>query len=336
MFRLVEKLYAGENLSTEEARKLILSFLSEEADPVYITAALVALKIKGEMPQEITGAAQAMLEKAVLFPTGGTETLDTCGTGGDGHATVNISTASAIIAAEAGCAVVKHGNRSVSSKSGSADILEQLGLPLVISQYRMENCLKQVGICFLFAPNFHPAVKTVMPIRKALRTRTIFNILGPLVNPARPAFQVMGVFQKELCRPIAETLLKLGTRRALVVHGSGLDELAMHGKTCAVLLDRGEIKELEFFPEQFGLLTADLEAIKGGLPEENAHWLKTLLQGKASLVHRQAVALNAGAAIWIAGKSSDMKQGIETALEILNSDRGWNRFQRWVEVARGT
>jgi anthranilate phosphoribosyltransferase len=336
MLKTLEKLYSQEQLTQEEARQLIGSFLSEEVDPVLMSAALIALKLKGETPDEITGAALAMIEKAKPFHTGDLKTLDTCGTGGDGHSTVNISTAAAIVAAEAGCAVVKHGNRSVSSKSGSADILEQLGLPLEISAETQKKCLAQAGICFLFAPHYHQAVKAVMPVRRTLKTRTVFNILGPLVNPARPAYQVLGVYRKELCMPVAGTLRQLGSERAIVVHGSGLDELALHGRSHLVILEHGQLREETIEPEQLGLTVTPIEALRGGSPGENAQWLRILLAGKASRAHRQAVALNAGAAIWMANRSKNLKEGLSTALNILESDRGWKRLNQWIEVARGS
>jgi len=336
MLNTLEKLYSQDNLTQEETRKLIGSFLSAEVDPILISAALIALKLKGETPDEITGAALAMIEKAKPFPTGGLKTLDTCGTGGDGHSTVNISTAAAIVAAEAGCNVVKHGNRSVSSKSGSADILEQLGLPLEISAETQKNCLEQAGICFLFAPHYHPAVKAVMPVRRTLKTRTIFNILGPLVNPARPAYQVLGVYRKELCMPVAGTLRQLGTERAIVVHGSGLDELALHGSSHLVILEQGQLREETIRPEELGLNVTPIEALRGGTPEENAQWLRKLLEGQANLAHKQAVGLNAGAAIWMASLAEDLKEGVAIALDILESDRGWKRLNQWIEVARGS
>jgi len=336
MLKLLNKLYQSISLDEKEAEELLLSFLSESADPICVSAALVALKIKGETPEEIAGAARAMIAKATPFQTGNNETLDTCGTGGDGYSTVNISTASALIAAEAGCPVVKHGNRSVSSRSGSADILEQLGIPLNLSIGGQKKCLDKAGICFLFAPAFHPAVKYVMPIRRNLKTRTIFNILGPLVNPARPAYQVLGVYAKELCDPVAKTLLKLGTKRALVVHGSGLDELTLHDTTHAVYLNDGTLEERTFHPSDFGFPTSSLESIRGGSPEENADWLRMLLKGKGSDVHKQAVAMNAGAGIWVAGKSSTIHEGIQMSLDILNTDRGWNRLSTWLEAAHGT
>jgi len=261
MLKKLEKLYQGNSLNEQETESLLLSFLSEEADPICVSAALVALKIKGETPEEITGAAKAMITRATPFPTGQTETLDTCGTGGDGQLTVNISTAAALIAAEAGCPIVKHGNRSVSSRSGSADILEQLGVPLDLNIEGQKKCLDEAGICFLFAPAFHPAVKYVMPIRRTLKTRTIFNILGPLANPARPAFQVLGVYSKDLLKPVAKTLRKLGTKRALVVHGSGLDELTLHDTTHAIYLKNGVLEERTFHPSDFGFPISSLEAI---------------------------------------------------------------------------
>lgn len=332
---LVDKLLDRKNLTRIEAQSLVQSFLSGDTDPILMTAALIALKMKGETPTEIAGAVEAMVAKAMPFPTT-MDCLDTCGTGGDGLETVNISTASAIVAAAAGCRVVKHGNRSVSSKSGSADILESLGLPLDLDQETQQACLENAGICFLFAPSYHPAVKAVMPVRRTLKTRTLFNILGPLSNPARPAYQILGVYDPALANPLGEALIHLGVKRALIVHGSGLDELALHGPSELLWVEKGKLQASKIHPTDLGLTEAPVEALKGGSPAENAAWLRDLLRGQGAEVHQQAVALNVGAALWVYGKASNLKDGIQCALDILNTSKGWETLKTWLDTANGS
>jgi anthranilate phosphoribosyltransferase len=262
-------------------------------------------------------------------------TADSCGTGGDGSATVNISTAVAVVAAEAGLPMVKHGNRSISSKCGSADVLEACGVKIDVSPELAARCLQEERICFLFAPRYHAAMQHAMPVRRALRTRTIFNLLGPLSNPAAPPVQLLGVYDPALCRPMAETLRLLGCTRALVVHGAGLDEIALHGPTQGALLLAGTITDITISPEDAGLHEHPLEALAGGDPQENAAWLLRLLAGEATSAHNEAVAINAGALLWIAGKAKDLAAGAAQALAVIAAGKAKERLVRWGELSHG-
>ncbi len=271
---------------------------------------LLDLKAKGETPEDIASAARALLKAATPFPRPDYEFADLVGTGGDEQGTLNISTAAALVVAQMGLPVAKHGNKSVSSKCGSADVLVSLGANLELSPEKSRACLDQLGFCFLLAPVYHPGMRHAMAARKALHTRTIFNLLGPLVNPARPPIQLTGVYDPALCRPMAETFQKLGSQSVLVVHGSGLDEIAIHGPTKAVLLKDGEISEFVIQPKHL----EPLEAIKGGEPAENAAWLKRVLKGQATPAQNQAVALNAAALVGLARGGDDYQEALDTIL----------------------
>ena len=336
MHEILEKVYAGHNLSETESEQVFASVLAGELDNIEIAALLTAMKTKGEVPEEIAGAARALRGAAATFPQVDFGFADSCGTGGDGAHTVNISTAAAILAAEAGVPVAKHGNRSVSSKCGSADVLEAVGVNLAASPEASLRCLKEVGICFLFAPHYHPGMRHAMPVRRTLKTRTIFNILGPLANPARPHWQVVGVYDPALCRSVAETLRMLGCKAALVVHGSGLDEVALHGPTVGALWRDGALTDIEIHPEDAGLDCAPLDALKGGDANDNAAWLRDLLGGKGSDAHNAAVAINTGALLWTCGKAANLHDGTLLAQDVLRSGAALIRMQRWVELSHGT
>lgn len=335
MKETLEKLCDGQDLSFDEIFGVFSRLLDGELGEVEITSLVVALKAKGEAPEEIAGAAQALRDGAAAFPRPDYAFADTCGTGGDGAGTVNISTAVAVACAGMGIPVAKHGNRSVSSRCGSADVLEELGVRLDAPPDTARRCLDETGLCFLFAPNYHAGVRFAMPVRRQLRTRTIFNLLGPLVNPSRPSTQLLGVYDPELCVPMAETLQLLGCERALVVHGSGLDELAIHGPTTAALLRDGRVVELELCPEEAGLTRHSLDELAGGLPEENAAHLRALLSGDGPAAHNHAVALNAGAVAWLAGRAETLAEGAEQALDALRSGELIDRFEAFAEVSRG-
>lgn len=300
---------------------------------VEIAAFLAALKTRGETPEEIAGAAEALRSAAIPFPKPGYPVVDTCGTGGDLAGTVNVSTAAAFVAAAAGLNVAKHGNRAASSRCGSADLLEALGVRLDPSPTVARRCLDTVGICFLFAAVYHASVRRATGVRTALKTRTLFNLLGPLANPARPEFQVMGVYAPHLCRPVAETLRLLGCRAALVVHGDGLDELALHGPTTAALLRDGVISPLTIMPVAVGLAPATIEALRGGDPGANARWLRRLLQGHAPRAHHDAVALNAGAMLWVAGRHDSLTASVGEASAILASGQAEARLDGLIEAS---
>ena len=235
--------------------------------------------------------------------------------------------------AELGIPVAKHGNRSVSSRCGSADLLEALGVKLDPAPSVARRCLDEVGLCFLFAPQYHAGVRHAMPARKALGTRTLFNLLGPLANPAAPTWQLVGVYAPSLCRPVAHTLGLLGCETALVVHGSGLDEVALHGPTRAALWKDGAVREITILPEDAGLERRPIEALRGGGPAQNAAWLRGLLAGESDGAGRDAVALNAGAVAWIAGAAPDLRTGTARARDAIASGHGAARLARWAELS---
>jgi anthranilate phosphoribosyltransferase len=327
--RHIESLCAGESMSRDESRALFAAVMRGELEAISLSAILVALKSKGETPEEIAGAAAAMREAALTLDTGPLDVVDSCGTGGDGAQTVNISTATALIAAAGGAHVAKHGNRSISSRCGSADVLEQCGIDIEVAPSVSRRCLEQANICFLFAPQYHAGVRHAMPVRRGLGVRTMFNLLGPLANPALPRFQLVGVYDPARCRTLAETLGLLGCERALVVHGGGLDEIALHAPTTAALLEDGEVRELSIEPADVGLEACGVDELVGGAPEENARWLIELLAGRGSRAHNHAVAINAGAVFWLCGQDPDHRTGVERALSLLTSGAGAGTLERW-------
>jgi anthranilate phosphoribosyltransferase len=323
----LETICAGGDLTREEAKDVFGRIVRGELSEIEITALIIALKAKGERPEEIAGAAEALREAAAPFPRPDLRYADTCGTGGDGAHTINISTAAAFVAAELGVPVAKHGNRSVSSRCGSADVLEACGVNLDASPETAARCLTEVGICFLMAPRYHSGLRHAGPVRKALKTRTVFNLLGPLVNPATPCWQVMGVYAPEYTEPLARTLGLLGCEAALVVHGSGLDEIALHGPTTAALWRDGEVQTFELTPADAGLEERPVSELAGGSPEENAAWLKGLLSGEGCDAHNEVVALNVGALLWISGEAADFRAGTEVALDVLRMGSAVGRLE---------
>lgn len=321
----LEKLYRGENLHHDETHEIFQALLKGEMNEASISALLIALKCKGETPQEIAGAAQAMRE-ACDFPDLAFETMDCCGTGGDGSNTINVSTIVSFVLAAAGVKVVKHGNRSVSSKSGSADVLEKLGIPLAQDPQLAIKALESVNFCFLFAPHFHSGVKYAMPVRKSLSTRTVFNLLGPLVNPAQPKFQMMGVYDASLCKPLAETLQQLGCERALVVNGQGLDEITITGTTHAAFAAEGKVTEMTIDPKDVGLPVFVLSEIKGADAEYNTQRLLAILKGNGSAAENAVVALNAGTALWINNNAPTWQDGYQQACDLLSNASAYQQL----------
>jgi len=319
-----EQLYQRLDLSSEQSEQFFAKVVAGEVDPIILSSVLTALKIKGETPDEITGAAKALRAAAAEFPKPEYDLVDIVGTGGDGANTINISTTSAFVAAACGLKVAKHGNRSVSSKSGSSDLLDAMGIDINMSPQTARRALDDLGLCFLFAPQYHSGIRHAMPVRNTLKTRTIFNVLGPLINPAHNEIELMGVYDAALIRPIVETLKTLGLKRALVVHGSGLDEVAIHGTTqVAELTKDGDILEYELTPQDFGLETSSLKDIEGGTPEENRDITQTLLSGKGSQAQRNAVAANVGALLKLNGKANDYAQGAAMALAMMDSGQAF-------------
>ncbi|GAW33445.1 anthranilate phosphoribosyltransferase [Roseovarius sp. A-2] len=310
---------ADRALSRAEAESAFQILFEGEATPAQTGGFLMALRTRGETVDEYAAAAAVMRAKCnkVRAPQGA---MDIVGTGGDGKGTLNISTATAIVVAGAGVPVAKHGNRNLSSKSGAADALSQLGLNVMVGTEVVERALSQVGIAFMMAPMHHPAMAHVGPVRAELGTRTIFNILGPLTNPAGVRRQLTGAFSRELIRPMAETLGQLGSERAWLVHGSdGTDEMTITGLTwVAALEEDGSIREVELHPEDFGLPVHPFETILGGTPEENGRALRALLDG-AKGAYRDAVLLNASAALTVAGRVPDLRTGVAMAAESIDS-----------------
>src|SRR6516165_6506637 len=331
-----------QSLSREQARQLMAEVLSGGCTDAQIAALLVALHMKGETVEEIVGFAEAIRRAATplaiaqnsTLDTSGTERdalVDTCGTGGDASGTFNISTATSFVVAGAGVRVAKHGNRSVSSKCGSADVMEALGVNINLPPARLSACLEQVGIAFLFAPSMHSAMKYVQPARRELRLRTVFNLLGPLTNPAHASAQVVGVYAADLVEKLAEALSELGLRRALVVHGrDGLDEITITGRTKIAELRDGHVRSYEVTPEEFGLKPAPLDSIAGGDATENAAIIRAVLQGERS-ARRDVVVLNAGAALVAAGHADRISEAVPLAAYAIDCGHARQRLQLLVE-----
>jgi anthranilate phosphoribosyltransferase len=307
----------GRSLSEGEAEAAFDIIMSGDATPSQMGAFLMALRVRGETVDEITGAARIMRAKAVPIdaPPG---TIDTCGTGGDSSGSFNISTASALVVAGCGVPVAKHGNRALSSKSGSADVLTALGVNIDADLAIVRQCLWEIGIGFLMAPRHHSATRHVAPTRVELGTRTIFNLLGPLSSPAMARRQLVGVFAPEWVRPMAEVLGRLGAEHAWVVHGDGLDELTTAGVTTIAAFEDGKVQTFEVVPEDFGLPRARLEDIRGGEPQHNADLMRELLGGASGPV-RDVVLLNSGAALLVAGRAATVEAGIELAARSIDS-----------------
>jgi anthranilate phosphoribosyltransferase len=311
---VLEQLYLGQDITQQEMTEVFSQVVTGQVDDIVLSSLLTALKTKGEQPQEIAGAAAALIANASDFPRPDYDFADIVGTGGDGHDTINISSASAIVAASCGVKVAKHGNRSVSSKSGSADLFKAFDLDLTMSADTARQCLDQSNLCFLFAPNYHSGIRHAMPVRTTLKTRTIFNLLGPLVNPARPSHIVIGVYSPDLLLPFAKTLQLLGYQKALVVHGSGLDEFALHGDTQVVEINADKLIQTSVSPADFGLENYPLDAIKGGEPAENKTLIEKVLSGKGQAAHQAAVAMNTGALLKLCGKAQTYAQGAQMAM----------------------
>jgi anthranilate phosphoribosyltransferase len=331
----IARLLDGNDLDRSTARDLFERIVEGSLSEPLMAATFVALRVRGETSEELIGAAEALREAARAFPAPGYMFADSCGTGGDFSGSINVSTAAGIVAAACGLPVVKHGNRSFTSKCGSADVLEALGARLDLSPLESREVLDQIGFCFLLAPYYHPGIAHAGPVRRALKVRTIMNLLGPCLNPAQPKVQLLGVADPRLLRPIAETLQALGVVRALVVHGSGLDEVALHGFTRAILLSQDGLEDLEITPEEAGLRRLPVERIVGGTPEQNAARLSQVLGGKAREADASIVALNAGALLMTAGVASNLRAGVGMALDAMTSGRAIELLERFVEASRG-
>lgn len=333
---LVQQSLKGEPLSFAQSYLFFSAVVQGNVDPVLLTALLVALKMRGETADEIAGAAAAMREAATAFPVSIVGAIDCCGTGGDGSNTINISSTAALVAASMGLPVAKHGNRSVSSQSGSADLLEKLGIQIQMSPATAAKALSQSNSSFLFAPLYHAGIKHAMPVRTALKSRTIFNLLGPLINPAKPDYQLLGVYDAALTPVMAQALQQLGVKAAWVVHGSGCDEIALHGVTnVSAVTVEGKLEHFELTAADFGLPHISLTELTGGSPEENAAATLAILQGKGKTAHNQAVAANVAAMLKISGKGSDLKQLTQSVLQHLASGHAFSTLTQLRELSHG-
>ncbi|WP_247664686.1 anthranilate phosphoribosyltransferase [Pseudoalteromonas sp. MMG010] len=331
----IEQLSNKTSLSYEQSTALFDQIMQGNMSEIELSALLIALKIKGEVSDEIAGAAASMRKNAKAFNTQCTQLADSCGTGGDGSNTINISTTAAIVAAAAGINMVKHGNRSVSSNSGSADLLMALGINIDMQPEQAAQCLAQTHFTFLFAPHYHSGVRHAMGVRTTLKTRTIFNILGPLANPAAPQVQLLGVYDASLCLPMAQTLKTLGTQRAMIVHGSGTDEIALHGPTQVVELKHGEITQYTLNPDDFDLANYSLEQLAGEGPQYNADASLAILQGKGTPAHNAAIIANVGALLYLSEKVNSLKEGAAQVKALLSSGKAMDTLNKIIEVSNG-
>jgi anthranilate phosphoribosyltransferase len=328
----IAKLVRCENLTEEEAASAFETIIRGDATQVQIAGFLVALRMKGETAEEITGFARTARAMATPIEVGGA-LLDTCGTGGDGLATFNISTLAAIVAAACGARVAKHGNRAASSLCGSADVLEQLGVKIDLAPEGVARCIDQAGIGFLFAPIFHPSFRFAGVPRRELSIRTVFNVLGPLCNPAGARYQALGVADGAMAAKMADVLVRLGIERAIVFHAAdGMDELSVASPSFVIEID-GTRKEYELDPAELGLARAPIDSLRGGGPEENAAVARELLDG-AKGPRRDVVLLNASAALRAAGLARDWKEGIGLAAEAIDKGRAGQVLQRWVTISQ--
>ena len=332
---LIGKIATGESLSREEAKQAFDIMMSGEATPSQIGGFLMALRVRGETVDELVGAVTTMRSKMTVVDAPD-DAVDIVGTGGDGSGTFNISTGSAFVLAGGGVPIAKHGNKAMSSKSGAGDVLSALGLNLEADADAIARCIREAGIGFMFAPNHHAAMRFVGPSRVELATRTIFNLLGPMSNPANASRQMIGVFSAEWVRPMAETLQALGSKHVWVVHGDGgLDEISISGATKACILKDGELTDAILNPSDVGITTAPLSAIKGGDASVNAEALKAVLSGETS-AHTDTILLNAGAGFVVSGKAENWADGVALARESITSGRAMGALNKLVEVSNAS
>ena len=331
----LQALIDGRSLTDAEAELAIGEVMDGGAHDAVVGAFLVALKIKGAEAGELAGAVRAMLARALPLDLRDGDVLDTCGTGGDGASTFNISTGAALIAAAAGMPVAKHGNRAISGTVGTADVLEAMGVKIDCDPEGLKRCLDAAGCCHIFAQAYHPAFKKIAPLRRELRIRTIFNLMGSLGNPARPRFHLLGVAEENLIRPMANALKALGTRRAMVVHGGdGIDEIAISGPTRIAELHDGELTEYEITPESFGVPRGDHRALIVRNLDDAVRVLHDALDGGAGPA-QNVLALNGGAAIYVGGKTASLKEGVEAAREIIAKSRALEVLDKMRRASNG-
>lgn len=321
---ILERLFQGNVLSRQESEQLFSAIIRGELQPEQLAGALISMKVRGEQPDEIAGAASALLADARAFPRPDYLFADIVGTGGDGSNSINVSTASAFVAAACGMKIAKHGNRSVSSRSGSSDLLAAFGVNLEMSPEASRQALDESGVCFLFAPAYHQGFRHAMPVRQRLKTRTLFNVLGPLINPAHPPLALIGVYSPQLVAPIAESLKMLGYQRAAVVHSGGMDEVSLHAPTQVTELNAGTISHYTLTADDFGLTPYQQSDLTGGDPEENRDILSRLLQGKGTAAHDSAVVANVAMLMRLHGQQ-DLRHNSAQVMEVLKSGQAWSR-----------
>jgi anthranilate phosphoribosyltransferase len=327
----IAALVEGRSLAEADAAAVMEEIMSGEATPAQFGAFVTALRLKGETVDEIAGMARVMREKARRVHVEGV-LLDTCGTGGDARGTFNVSTAAAFVAAGAGARVAKHGNRAMTSRCGSADVLEALGARIDLSPEQVKACLEETGVGFMFAPSFHPAMKFAAGPRREIGVRTVFNILGPLTNPAGAACQVLGVADPSLAETMALVLARLGSRRALVVHGDGLDEMSISGPTLVCELVEGCVRQYTVTPQEVGLAPSEAASVAGGTPDENAAALREVLAGRPG-PRRDIVLLNAAAGLVALERAAALAEGVALAAEAIDSGAARERLERFVAVS---
>ena len=325
--QILSELFDNKALTREQAATLFGAIVKGELSGEQLAGALIALKLRGETVDEISGAVTALQQAAEPFPTPDYSFADIVGTGGDGANTINISTTSAIVGASLGLKIAKHGNRSVSSKTGASDLLTTLGVDISMSPKSARKALDEIGLCFIFAQKYHLGFKHAVPVRQALKTRTIFNILGPLINPAKPKRQLLGVYSPELIDIYAKTVAQLGHEHTIIVHGSGLDEVAIHGATEVAEVRNGEIERYTLTPQDFGFQVKPLETLRGGEPTENAQMITALLQGKGKAEHNQAVAMNTALLLKLFGQE-DIKQNAQWVLDVIAQGNPFETLQK--------
>ncbi|NUP90202.1 MAG: anthranilate phosphoribosyltransferase [Candidatus Sumerlaeia bacterium] len=330
----IERVVHGEDLEAEVAERVCNSILAGEATPAQIAALLTGLRMKGETADEILGFARAMRGAATPMKTGHRLVVDTCGTGGDRHGTFNVSTAAAFVAAAGGVKVAKHGNRAISSKCGSADVLRELGVKIDCSPEVSQRCLDEIGICFLFAPQYHGAMKHAGPARQEIGIRTIFNMVGPLTNPAGATHQILGVYSEKIMQPLAEALQELRCLHALIVHSSdGLDEISVSSVTHVVEVEPEAIQTYDLSPGDLGLDVFPFEQLLGGDAQANAQIIENILGGHDTGARAACVAANAGAALYIGGKATALTGAVTMAFDIIRSGRAQGLLQRLREMS---
>lgn len=327
------RLFSGSTLTRAATEALFAALVRGELSETAIASMLLAMKLRGETPEELAGAARALRAACTPFPSPGGVFADSCGTGGDNSGSINISTAAAFVAAAAGLPVVKHGNRSYTSRCGSADVLERCGVRIDAPPETMRAALDATGVAFLYAPLYHPGLRHAAGARKTLGVRTMMNVLGPCLNPASPPVQLLGVADPSLLEPVARTLAALGVARALIVHGGGLDEIALHSTTQAIRLENGEIETLVISPEDAGLERRPRDSVRGGDPEENARRLRALLEGAGAPAESEIVALNAGALLHLAGRAPSLREAVALAADTLRAGLPAEVLSSFVEAS---